>query len=99
MTTVDPYSYAMPAGVWIVLVLAVITSLLLRNTVLGRHVFALGSNEATARLCGIPTRRLKIVIYTLAGCFFGLAGFFSSRACARVIRRSPSAWNWTSSPR
>ena len=76
MTTVDPYSYAMPAGVWIVLVLAVITSLLLRNTVLGRHVFALGSNEATARLCGIPTRRLKIVIYTLAGCFFGLAGVF-----------------------
>lgn len=76
MTTVDPYSYAMPAGVWIVLVLAAITSVLLRNTVFGRHVFALGSNEATARLCGIPTRRLKIVIYTLAGCFFGLAGVF-----------------------
>ena len=76
MTTADPASYALPAGVWVAIVLAVITSLLLRNTVFGRHVFALGSNEATARLCGIPTVRLKIAIYALAGVFFGLAGLF-----------------------
>src|SRR5688500_5382045 len=76
MTTADPFGYALPTGVWVALVLAVITALILRNTVFGRHVFALGSNEATARLCGIPTTRLKIMIYTLAGCFFGLAGLF-----------------------
>ena len=66
----------LPVGVWITVVLAVFTSLLLRHTVFGRHVFALGSNEATARLCGIPTTRLKVMIYALAGCFFGLAGLF-----------------------
>ncbi len=76
MTTADPFGYALPTGVWVALVLAVITALILRNTVFGRHVFALGSNEATARLCGIPTTRLKIMIYALAGCFFGLAGLF-----------------------
>jgi ribose transport system permease protein len=76
MTTADPFSYALPAGVWVALGLAVITSLLLRNTVFGRHVFALGSNESTARLCGLPVTRLKIGIYALAGCFFGLAGVF-----------------------
>src|SRR4051812_18352181 len=76
MTTADPFSYALPAGVWVTLGLSIVTSLLLRNTVFGRHVFALGSNEATARLCGIPTTRLKICIYALAGCFFGLAGLF-----------------------
>src|SRR5262245_37259796 len=76
MTTADPFSYALPPGVWVALALAVFTSLLLRNTVFGRHVFALGSNEATARLCGIATTRLKIGIYALAGCFFGLAGVF-----------------------
>src|SRR5687767_10079855 len=76
MTTADPFSYALPAGVWIAIALAVLTSVLLRNTVFGRHVFALGSNEATARLCGIKTTRLKVLIYVLAGCFFGLAGLF-----------------------
>jgi ribose transport system permease protein len=76
MTTADPFSHALPDGVWVAIVLAVLTSFLLRNTVFGRHIFALGSNEATARLCGIPTTRLKVLIYTLAGCFFGLAGLF-----------------------
>jgi ribose transport system permease protein len=74
MTTSDPFGYALPAGVWVAIVLAILTSLLLKKTVFGRHIFALGSNEATARLCGIPTTRLKILIYALAGCFFGLAG-------------------------
>jgi ribose transport system permease protein len=76
MTTADPFSKALPAGVWVALVLAVLTALLMRRTVFGRHVFALGSNEATARLCGIPTVRLKVLIYVLAGGFFGLAGLF-----------------------
>jgi ribose transport system permease protein len=76
MTTADPFGYALPAGVWVALGLAILTAVVLRNTVFGRHIFALGSNEATARLCGIPTTRLKICIYALAGCFFGLAGLF-----------------------
>jgi ribose transport system permease protein len=76
MTTLDPLSYALPAGVWVAIVLAVITSLVLNNTVLGRHIFSIGSNEQTTRLCGVPTTRLKIAIYALAGCFFGLAGLF-----------------------
>jgi ribose transport system permease protein len=76
MTTADPFGHALPAGVWVTLGLAVLTAILLRKTVFGRHVFALGSNEATARLCGIATTRLKVAIYTLAGAFFGLAGLF-----------------------
>ena len=76
MTTADPFSRALPVGVWVTLILAIVTTLLLRNTVFGRHVFALGSNEQTARLCGIPARRLKIAVYVLAGCYFGLAGLF-----------------------
>lgn len=76
MTTADPFSHTLPAGVWVAIVLAGLTALLLRSTVFGRHIFALGSNEATARLCGIATTRLKVIIYALAGCFFGLAGLF-----------------------
>jgi ribose transport system permease protein len=76
MTTAKPFGYALPPGVWVALALAVLTAILLRNTVFGRHIFALGSNEQTARLCGVPTVRLKILIYVLAGCYFGLAGLF-----------------------
>ncbi|MFM9080430.1 MAG: ABC transporter permease, partial [Opitutaceae bacterium] len=76
MTTADPFGYALPAGVWVAAALAIATAVVLRNTVFGRHVFALGSNEATARLCGIPTTRLKVMVYALAGCFFGAAGLF-----------------------
>jgi len=61
-------------GVWITIGLAICAAIVLRNTVFGRRVFALGSNEAAARACGIATDRLKIWIYGLAGLLFGLAG-------------------------
>jgi ribose transport system permease protein len=61
-------------GVWIMIVLAVIMAIILRYSVFGRHVFAIGSNEATARLCGIRIAQTKILVYTLAGLFCGLGG-------------------------
>jgi ribose transport system permease protein len=61
-------------GVWLGLLLAILMAVVLRQTVFGRRVFALGSNEAAARACGIPTRKLKMLIYSLGGLFFGLAG-------------------------
>lgn len=61
-------------GVWIAFLLAAAMTLVLRNTVFGRRIFALGSNEAAARACGIATDRLKTAIYAVAGLFFGLAG-------------------------
>jgi len=61
-------------GVWLMIVFAVLMAFVLRRTVFGRHVFAIGSNEATARLCGIRTRRAKVLIYALSGLFCGLAG-------------------------
>ncbi|PYQ61843.1 MAG: cyclic nucleotide-binding protein [Acidobacteria bacterium] len=61
-------------GVWLTIALAAVMTLLLRNSVFGRRVFAIGSNELAARACGIHTDRLKIWIYGIAGLFFGLAG-------------------------
>ena len=70
----DPPWLLVAPGVWITIVLAIGAAIILRNTVFGRRVFALGSNEAAARACGIATDRLKIWIYGLAGLLFGLAG-------------------------
>ncbi|MBP6508206.1 MAG: ABC transporter permease [Opitutaceae bacterium] len=74
MTTANPFGWALPTGTWITAGLAVLTAIMLRRTVFGRHIFAIGSNEATARLCGVATVRTKILIYGLGGCFIGLAG-------------------------
>lgn len=65
-----------PLGIWVALVLAGVLAAALHWTVFGRYVFALGSNEATARLCGINVRWNKIAIYALAGLFVGIAGLY-----------------------
>jgi ribose transport system permease protein len=61
-------------AVWSGVLAAVVVGVLLRCTVLGRYCFALGSNEATARLCGINVERTKVILYTLAGILTGWAG-------------------------
>ena len=61
-------------GVWLTLALAILTAAVLRRTVFGRRVFAIGSNEAAARACGVAVDRLKVWIYGLAGLLFGLSG-------------------------
>ena len=77
-----------PAGVAITVFLAVIMALVMRNTVFGRYIFAIGSNEATARLCGIRTRLVKLWIYSLAGLLFGLAGVMQ---LSRLRQGDPTA--------
>lgn len=59
---------------WSVVVLGTMVACGLRYTVLGRHCFAIGSSEATARLCGVRVERTKILLYTLAGLLTGWAG-------------------------
>jgi ribose transport system permease protein len=63
-----------PIGVWMLVILAVLMALMLRYTRLGRHIFAIGSNEQTARLCGVAIEKVKIIVYMLCGAFAGLAG-------------------------
>jgi len=61
----------LPSGVWILIILAVTVAALLRYTRLGRHTFAVGSNEQTARLCGVAVERVKVLVFTLCGAFAG----------------------------
>ena len=65
-----------PWGVWLLVILAFAVAGLLRHMRLGRHIFAIGSNEQTARLCGVPVDRVKIIVYALGGVFAGVAGLF-----------------------
>jgi ribose transport system permease protein len=74
VTFPNPPWLLLAPGVWLTILLALLMAVVLRNTVFGRRIFAVGSNESAARACGISTGKLKIWIYSLAGLFFGLAG-------------------------
>jgi ribose transport system permease protein len=79
--------FPLPMGVWVAIGLAILMAVVLRQTVFGRYIFAIGSNEATARLCGIRVPLHKICIYSLAGLFFGLAGLMQF---SRLTQGDPS---------
>lgn len=71
---VIPGERLVPSGVWLALLTGLLCMLLLGYTRLGRHAVAVGSNEQTARLCGVPVTRVRLAIYTLGGLLAGLAG-------------------------
>ena len=74
VTFPTPAWLVLPPGVWITIVLAIVAAIVLSRTVFGRRIFALGSNEAAARACGVDTDRLTVATYATAGLLFGLAG-------------------------
>jgi len=61
-------------GIWIALALAILVAGLLDYTRFGRHVLAVGSNEAAAKLVGIDAARVKIIVYALSSLLVGVAG-------------------------
>ena len=73
-TVRDGSGLLLPWGIWIVILLAVMVAITLQYTRFGRHLFAIGSSERTARLCGVRVERCKIAVYAIAGAFAGLAG-------------------------
>ena len=62
-----------PLSFLIFLVLAVLFGLVLHKTVIGRQLFAIGSNPVAARFSGIPVDRLRLLLFMLSGILSGLA--------------------------
>ncbi|MFM8607907.1 MAG: ABC transporter permease [Hyphomicrobiales bacterium] len=60
--------------VWIFIGVALLFSLILKFTVYGRHTYAIGSNEASARMSGINVERHLLLVYVISALLAGLAG-------------------------
>jgi ribose/xylose/arabinose/galactoside ABC-type transport system permease subunit len=73
-TVRDGNGLLLPWGIWLTIVLAIVVAITLQYTRFGRHLFAIGSNERTARLCGVSVERSKVAVYAIGGAFAGLAG-------------------------
>ena len=66
-------SGALKTGVIIMIVMVAIGSFILNKTYFGRNVYALGSNPDAVALSGVSVAKMRILIFALAGCFFGVA--------------------------
>jgi ribose transport system permease protein len=60
--------------VWIVVLLAVVSHIILRHTAFGRRVYAIGGNEEATALSGINTRKVKFMTYVICGAVSAITG-------------------------
>jgi ribose transport system permease protein len=67
-----------PMAVWIAAASVAIAYVIQERTRLGRWLYAIGTDEMTARHAGIPIERTRIVIFAVAGLFYGLGGVLSA---------------------
>ena len=67
-----------PVQALLVVIMAVCAHWLVRSTVFGRHLLAVGGNEKTARLAGVPTARVKLGVYVICAMLAGFAGLIVS---------------------
>lgn len=59
--------------VLILIALTAIFGFVLKSTVWGRHVFAIGGNEQAARLTGVPVDRIKVSVYMVCSLMAGIS--------------------------
>ncbi len=72
------YVGPVPVPVIEMIVLVIAFSLFLKYTVLGRQIYAVGSNEQAARLSGVPVTMVKIFVYSITGTLCALAGIMTA---------------------
>jgi ribose transport system permease protein len=78
----------LPVPLLIVILTALLTHVLLNNTLPGRYCYAIGSNQEAARYAGIQVPRYQILFYTILGALTGLAGAIES---SRLVTGQPTA--------
>ncbi|MEA2130148.1 MAG: ribose transport system permease protein [Solirubrobacteraceae bacterium] len=75
----------LPNLLWMLVVVVVVTAFVLRRTVFGRYVYAVGSNPESARLAGVPVTRVLVSVYAIAGLLAAVGGvLLASRLSAGI---------------
>jgi len=81
-----------PVPVWLFLVVLVIAWVVLRYTRFGRHVYAVGGNEKSAKTSGISTRKVQFAVYTICGLCAGLAGVVLTARTTSALTNSGAGY-------
>jgi ribose transport system permease protein len=76
---------ALPNLLWMFVAVVVITAFVLRRTVFGRYIYAVGSNPESARLAGVPVTKVLVAVYMIGGLLAAVGGIlFTSRLNAGI---------------
>lgn len=70
--------FGIPMAVWIALASVVVAYVIQERTRFGRWVYAIGTDEITARQAGVPIERTRIAAFVLAGAFAALGGVLAA---------------------
>jgi ribose transport system permease protein len=68
------YLGPVPFSVILLLIMVVLAGIFLKRTVPGRYIYAVGSNERSARLSGVPVNKVRVFVYAISGFFCAIAG-------------------------
>ena len=77
-----------PMPVWISAFIVLGAVILTKQTKLGRHIYAVGGNETAAKLSGLKIKKIKIIVYSIAGALAGVGGIIVS---SRLDSAQPNA--------
>jgi ribose transport system permease protein len=69
--------FGLGVSVWLTLVLALIMFFVLEHTPFGRRLYAIGGSERVAFLAGVPTGKMKITAFAVAGLLVGVGAIFA----------------------
>jgi len=81
-------AFGVPLPALIMLSVALLITLLMRHTVLGKHIYTLGNSERALLVCGVNVTRLKVTVYTLCGMLASAGGLLMT---ARLGVAAPTA--------
>lgn len=65
-------------GIWYLVIAFVVSSIVLGRTCFGRHVYAVGGGEETAKLFGVRVNRVKMIVYIISGVMASISGLLTS---------------------
>lgn len=84
--------FMVPLAAWVFLTVAICLAVFLRSYAFGRHIYAIGGHEEHARLSGVQPVRVKLLAYSLSGCFCGIAAVFLTARLGTGHPLSGNGW-------
>jgi Ribose/xylose/arabinose/galactoside ABC-type transport systems, permease components len=70
----QPLLFGLPGIIWLWIAIGLLMAFLLKRTVFGHRIYAIGANEQAAYMAGVPVRRVRISLYVLSGVFAAIVG-------------------------